>query len=263
MRRKRSRIALLGILTLAFTVTAGLTISDVASAQKKKKGGGGGSKTLSFPVGPIPDSTQPIDTDGDGMPNFTRNGGEFHAGVLDVKRTAGRKLAGAKIKDLNVQLAFTHGDLIDVTVNLIGPNGQWVNLTAGNANFPAGTFPGAGPFPGTFGPTTFDDQAAVYINDTNSCPNDPDLVFFGTTCADPPPTPDGGGIEARPPYLGNFKPQDGTLASLGSKLQGTWVLLAFDGDPFGDGPGDTIDTGTVTTAKLVAQLKGGGGKKKK
>jgi hypothetical protein len=254
MHKKRSRFALLGILTLAFTVTAGLTLSDVASAQKKKKGGGG-TKTISKAGGPIPDPFF--------NPTPSGNGGsaDFHAGILASKIQVGRKFQSAKIKDLNVQVSASHASIAQLAFQLIGPNGQMIILSAGNDNKPAAP----GPFvPSTvFGPTTFDDQAASFIDDTNSCPNDTDLA--PATCAGPPPSPDGGGVEARPPYAGNFKPQDGTLASLGSKLQGSWVLLAFDTTPAFAGappPFNGVLTGSLTNWRLIAQLKGGKKKKK-
>jgi Proprotein convertase P-domain len=245
MRRKRSRIALLGILALAFSVTAGLTLSDVASAQKKKKGGGG-SKTISKAGGPIPDSFV------NSAPTANGGSADFHQGLLASRITVGRKFAGAKIKDLNVQVTASHADIGDLEIQLIGPNGQWVMLSDNNDN-------------PVFVPTTFDDQAPLFINDFNSCPADPDPPTGDPTCAGPPASPDGGSAEARPPYAGNYKPEDGTLASLGSKLQGTWVLLVFDTDPFTPqfDPTDTIQTGSLTNWKLIAQLKGGGGKKKK
>jgi hypothetical protein len=240
MQRKRSRFAILGILALAFSVTAGLTLSDVAAAQKKK--GGGGSKTFSKGGGPIPDPfVNPAPTGNGGPP-------DFHQGVRSSKITVGRKFAGAKIKDLNVQVAATHADISDLSFDLIGPNGVFITLSAGNDNTV-----GAAPPTTIFGPTIFDDQASLFINDTNSCPTDPDTV-----CT--PATPSGAPGEARPPYAGAFKPEDGTLASLGSRLMGSWVLLAFDTDPF-FGAGDTPQTGSLTGWKLIAKLKGGGGKR--
>jgi hypothetical protein len=249
MRRKRSRIALLGILALAFSVTAGLTLSDVASAQKKKKGGGG-TKTITKAGGPIPDPFI--------NPAATGNGGsaDFHQGVLSSRITVGRKFASAKIKDLNVQVTASHADISDLVFDLIGPNGQLVTLSVANDN----TLPSAGTTPSTvFGPTTFDDQASLFINDTNSCPADPEAP--GGAC--PPTAPSGLPGEARPPYAGNYKPEDGTLASLGTRLMGSWVLLSYDVDGFTGGPGELIQTGSLTNWKLIAQLKGGGGKKKK
>jgi hypothetical protein len=248
MRTKRSRIALLGILALAFSVTAGLTLSDVASAQKKKKGGGG-TKTISKAGGPIPDSFI--------NPAATGNGGsvDFHQGLLASRITVGRKFAGAKIKDLNVQVTASHADISDLEIQLIGPNGQWVMLSENNDNGPPGvTTPST-----VFGPTTFDDQATLFINDFNSCPADPDEP--GGACD--PAAPSGAPGEARSPYAGNYKPEDGTLASLGSRLMGTWVLLVFDTDAFDPtDPTDLVQTGSLTNWKLIAQLKGGKKKKK-
>jgi hypothetical protein len=257
MRRKRSRFALLGILALAFIVTAGLTISDAASAQKKKKGGGG-TKTISKAGGPIPDGTALAAPTGNGGPP------DFHRGVLNSVIKVGRKFASAKIKDVNVQVSITHQDIGDLQLFLYGPNGQSTVLSAFNDNNPP-----PGPPPpffslGLFGPTTFDDQATLFINDTNSCPAadpDPPTNAPGPGCTG---EPDGGGLEARPPYAGSFKPEDGTLAGLGSRLFGNWILTVVDGDPFVPGltPADTPDTGTLTNWKLIAQLKGGGKKKK-
>ncbi len=249
MRKKRSRFALLGILALAFSVTAGLTLSDVAAAQKK--GGGGGSKTISKGGAPIPDSTAPATTTGNGGPP------DFHRGVLNSVIKVGRKFSSAKIKDLNVQVSITHQDIGDLQLFLYGPNGQSTVLSQFNDNQP----PGATGPPffslGVFGPTTFDDQANLFIDDTNSCPAaDPEAG----SCVG---VPDGGSVEARPPYAGSFKPQDGTLAGLGSRLFGNWILTVVDGDPFvpGTTPADIPDTGRLTNWKLIAKLKGGGGGK--
>ena len=249
MQKKRSRFALLGILALAITVTAGLTISSEAIAKKKK--GGGGTKTITKAGGPIPDPFF--------SPTPTGNGGSADAnvGVLASQIKVGRKFASAKIKDLNVQVSATHTDIGDLLFELIGPNGQYVLLSAFNDNQP----PAPGPFvPSTvFGPTTFDDTAPLFINDGNSCPAvDPDPPGPGATCAG---KPDGGGLEARPPYAGSFKPQNGTLASLGTRLFGSWVLLVTDVDPT-FGAGDPLEIGSLTNWKLIAQLKGGGKKKK-
>jgi subtilisin-like proprotein convertase family protein len=245
MQRKRSRFAVLGVVALALSVTAGLTVSD-AVAQKKKKGGGG-SKTFTKGGGAIPDATFPASPTG--------NGGEFHQGVLASKITVGRKFAGAKIKDLNVQVAATHQRLSDLSIQLVGANGNVVTLFNGNENNTPGTT--GPPFfsGGVLGPTTFDDQAALFIDDTNSCPTGPDVAF------DCDGSPDGGNVEAFAPYAGSYKPADGTLASLGSKLQGNWVLLVVDGNAATSG--DPAATGSLGNWKLIAQLKGGGGKKKK
>jgi hypothetical protein len=239
MRRKRSRFALLGILALAFSVTAGLTLSDVAAAQKKGKGGG--SKTFKKGGGAIPDATSP------GAAG-TGNGGEFHRGLLSSKVVVGQKFAGAKIKDLNVEVTATHNDLSDLFIQLVGPNGRLVTLYDGTDNNPPGTVGPPHFSLGRLGPTTFDDQATLFLDDTNSCPGAPDGPCAGT--------PDGGGVEAFAPYAGAFKPVDGALSSLGKKLQGTWVLLVFDLDAF-TGGSDVPQVGALGGWKLIAKLKGG------
>jgi hypothetical protein len=111
------------------------------------------------------------------------------------------------------------------------------------------------------GPTTFDDQAAIAIDDYNSCPN---ATTEYIPCA--PPTPDGGGVEAFAPYAGSYRPDRGTLASLGNKLKGTYTLLVIDSDPPNEcnPPSclevDLPDTGSVTSWGLIAETKGGGKK---
>ena len=265
MRTKRTRLALAGMLTLAVTLFAGLTFGGAATAAKKKGGGGGGgTKTINKGGAAIPDDTfagVDLDNPPDGFPDNAGNGGQFKSGVLVSKITVGEKLAAAKIKDLNVQVDITHTDIGDISVQLYGPNGQYVGLNYGNENYPdatANALPPGNSSLGKFGPTTFDDQAPVYINDTNSCPN---LTTETEPGACDAPRPDGAGVEAFAPYAGSFKPEDGTLAGLGSKLMGNWFLVIFDNDPFA-GSSDTIDIGRLNNWKLIAQLKGGGGGKK-
>jgi hypothetical protein len=249
---KRNRLALLGILTLALSVTVGLTV-DGAVAAKKKKGGGGGSKTFSKGSAPIPDAKfNCLDTDANGQfsDDCQSNGGsEFDEGVLVSKIVVGKKFLAAKIKDLNVQVEITHGDISDLDVYLVGPRGGFVYLYNGVANnavpLPANTFNTK------LGPTVFDDQALLNVNDQRSA-------------TDPPANP-ANGSEAFAPYAGSFKPVTGTLASLGGKLFGTWYLIVRDFDAY-DGPTGSpegIQTGVLNGWKLIGQLKGGGGGKKK
>ena len=124
MRRKRSRFALVGILALAFSVTAGLTVGGVADAAKK----GGGSKTIKKGGAAIPDSTAPATPSGNGGPP------DFHRGVLNSVIKVGRSSPASKIKDLNVQVSITHNDIRDLQLFLYGPNGQSTVLSAFNDN---------------------------------------------------------------------------------------------------------------------------------
>lgn len=104
MQRKRSRLALLGVLALALSVSAGMTVSEVAAARRR-----------------------------------------VHRGLLASKVTAGRKFAGAKIKDLNVQVSAMHQDLDNLFIQLVGANGNLITLFDGTDNN----------LPGTTGPPFF------------------------------------------------------------------------------------------------------------
>jgi subtilisin-like proprotein convertase family protein len=238
MRRRRSRLALLGVFAMALSASADLTV-DAAAAAKKKGGGGGGTKTLSKGSAAIPDSTVKPTCDG--------NGGCFNNGILSSRIVAGKKLKAAKLKDLNVRVSITHPDLSDIEIYLIGANGRVVSLSLFNDNNP---FTPVGPpffSLGKFGPATFDDDAPLYIDDTQSVAD-----------GDAPTS----GDEAVAPYNRGYKPQEGTLASLGSRLFGTWTLVVFDNDPQSN-PADPADVGKLDGWSLIAQLKGGGGGGKK
>lgn len=249
MSSKRNRLALAGMLTLAVTLCAGLTFGGAAAA-KKKGGGGGGTKTISKGGAPIPDSTiSGVDTDvpPDGFVDCGGNGGCYKNGVLGSRIVVGQKLRTAKITDLNVRVDISHTDIGDLDIYLVAPNGAVITLAASIENYPA-PLPAGAKSLGKFGPTTFDDEALLNIDDTASS-TEP-----GGTATD--------GTEAFAPYAGSFKPQSGSLSEVGSKLFGTWTLVVFDNDPAFGGPGDTADVGTLNSWALIAELKGGGGKKK-
>ena len=108
MKSKRSRLALVGVLALAVSVTVGLTVSGTAAAKKKKKAGGTVDITKAVNQ-QVPDATA------------TTNG--VLVSTIDV---GGKKFKGTKVRDVNVTLQATGsaGDAADdLTVRLTAPNG--------------------------------------------------------------------------------------------------------------------------------------------
>jgi hypothetical protein len=137
-------------------------------------------------------------------------------------------------------VTIQHADIGDLTIYLITP-GRFVTLSAFNDNnVPGTTFP---PFEslGRFGPTIFDDQATMFIDDTKSA-------------TEPPANPADGG-EAFAPYAGPFKPQSGTLRGLGGRIAESYCLLIKDNDPPFTAPGDVPDTGSLTSWGITVKLK--------
>ena len=201
MSTKRTRLALAGMLTLAVTLCAGLMFGGAATAAKKKGGGGGGgTKTINKGSAPIPDSTiTGTDTDvpPDGFIDCGGNGGCYKNGVLGSRIVVGQKLRTAKIMDLNVRVDITHTDIGDLQIFLVAPNGAVISLSDFNENYPAPLPPGTKSL-GKFGPTTFDDEALLNIDDTASSTEPGGLPTDGT--------------EAFAPYAGAFKPQSGSLS---------------------------------------------------
>src|SRR6266511_1025489 len=136
MKSKRSRLALVGVLALAVSVTVGLTVSGTAAAKKKKKAGGTVDITKAVNQ-QVPDATA------------TTNG--VLVSTIDV---GGKKFKGTKVRDVNVTLQATGsaGDAADdLTVRLTAPNGAttWLfgNELVGQS----------------FGPLTFDDESVNTI----------------------------------------------------------------------------------------------------
>lgn len=245
-------------------------VGGVADAKKKKKGPKRITKTVR---GQVPDSQETcVDKDGDGVVDCSDNGGEYKNGIL-AKRfkvpgaSGGAKGASAsalRVRSIQLQVSATGNDVGDLDMWLIGPNGKWVNLkSCCYENHPPGTvFPPTDTFgsAGRFGPALFDDKAPMFINDTNSCPNLANEMAPGD-CTPADTRGDGGGVEAFAPYAGSFKPEDGTMASLGRRLTGDLWFIARDNDPPNTcGPpacpsGDPADVQSVT-AKLIITPKG-------
>ena len=107
----------------------------------------------------------------------------------------------------------------DLFIQLVGANGNLVTLFDGTDNNPPGSTTPPFGSRGVLGPTTFDDQATLFINDTNSCPS-----TAGGPC--PGGAPDGGGVEAFAPYAGSFKPADGSREWAIAGIQPTTPAVA-------------------------------------
>ena len=195
MKSKRSRLALMGVLALALSVTVGLVSGSVADAKKKKSGKVTVSKTTptSIPSAAGPNSPDSSTT---------------------VPLTVGKKAKGKVVgfDSVSVTTNWTGSDdqaLGSVFSELIAPNGRKVGLQA-----PVWNFAGAGNQ--TSGPTTETPDSSV-----NAC--------FPTT---PRPCPGGAfndpDATLGPPYAGTI----GTtgLANFGGvPAKGTWQLRVFNG----------------------------------
>jgi hypothetical protein len=138
MKSKRSRLALVGVLALAVSVTVGLTVSGTAAAKKKKKKAGGTVDITKAVNQQVPDATA------------TTNG--VLVSTIDV---GGKKFKGTKVRDVNVTLQATGsaGDAAEqLTGRLTAPNGATTWLFA---NQLAGQ---------SFGPLTIDDESVNTIS---------------------------------------------------------------------------------------------------
>lgn len=159
MQRKRSRLALVGV--LALSVTAGLAVEDVA-AKKKKKGGNTATVTNATPRA-IPDALM---------------ADPFTFGKLDTVFTIGNKFKGKQVAANSISVTFqttgTGADAADdLTFRLISPAGRKETLT------------GSGVGDQNLGPLTVTPNSAVDLCDDPTPPcADPDASlnrpFFGT-----------------------------------------------------------------------------------
>lgn len=146
MKSKRSRLAIVGVLTLALTATAGLTVGDAAAKKKKKKAATTFVATDAANVA-IPDD----DPTGASVP-VTRT------------LTVGKKFKGRVVGDVNVTGLQTTGNLPDAAddlhARLTAPNGRTVVLFAEVGDQ-------------SLGPWTMDDDTKVSICDlaTPPCEN--------------------------------------------------------------------------------------------
>ena len=113
MKRKRSRLALLGALALALTVTGGMT-AGVADAKKKTKGSKGGQVTVTAPATTLPPAVG-------GLGSLT-----------DIPLRVGKKAKGKVVSNNTVEMTGTFTGLAgfadDIEVELVAPNGLAIDL---------------------------------------------------------------------------------------------------------------------------------------
>jgi hypothetical protein len=176
MNRRRSRLALLGVLALALSVTVGMT-AGVAEAKKKGKKKGGNSVTVTAPPTVIPAASGGIGS------------------LTDIPLRVGKKAKGKTVSFNTVELtaAFSGlaGFLTDLEIELVNPRDRSVALTL--------------PFDDettTLGPLTWTPNSHFGLCPStmpvpNPCPNPkftiirpyigrasfPELAFFGGTRA--------------------------------------------------------------------------------
>jgi hypothetical protein len=137
----RTRLALVGALALALSVTVGLMATDVASAKKKSKAGGTADITKQVNQG-IPDGTS------------TTNGV-----LTSTVAVGGKKFKGTRIRDVNVTLQTTgtaQQSAGQLAARLTAPNGATTGLIQNNL------------FGQSVGPLTLDDESPNALGRQNS-----------------------------------------------------------------------------------------------
>jgi subtilisin-like proprotein convertase family protein len=148
---KRSRVALVGALALALSVTLALTAAGVASAKKKKAGG---TVDITKQVNQaVPDGTATTD------------------GVLaSTIQVGGKKFKGTVIRDVNVTLQTTGSNATaaqDLDARLTAPNGATTELIEGDL------------FGQSVGPLTFDDESPNSLVNNQSGPSSREPTMLG------------------------------------------------------------------------------------
>ena len=193
MKGKGNRLALLGVLALALSVTVGLVSGGVADAKKKSK--------RSFTISKTTPTVVP------GSPGPETAVAKIPIGDL------GKKVGKGKVVSLNgvtVTTAFSGsaGFADNVGTELIGPGGRMSDLIN-----PIPNNVGGGNNETTSGPLT-------------ETPNSATGVCVPDTPAPPPPCSDPDNTLG-PPYIGTVGNQ-GLLNFIGSGPVGTWFLKVFN-----------------------------------
>jgi hypothetical protein len=195
MKRRRSRLALIGMLALAISVTVGLM---AGSADAKKKGKKKGAKQVT-----VSKSTPTAIPAGDATTGI--------AGVASVPLTVGKKAKGMVVNSVAVtyQLSDPAGFLDDIDPKLIAPNGRRLFI-----DNPAQFFSG-GDLLTVMGPLTTTPNSA-----TGYCFPNP---------APPPPGCPSGDLDDTlgPPFAGTAGDVDLALFT-GVGAKGTWQFKALN-----------------------------------
>jgi hypothetical protein len=127
MTRKRSRLVLLGVMTVVLSVTVGLVSGSVADAKKKKKKTANVASVSNATPRAIPDATP---------------GAAGVDGRLDTVLTVGKKFKGRTVGTLELTFQTT-GDVVnaanDIRIDITAPNGYrlpgnwWDNSIGGQS----------------------------------------------------------------------------------------------------------------------------------
>lgn len=192
MTKKRSRLALMGVLALVLSLTAGLTAG--AQAAKKKKKSPSVSVFDKSTAAAIPDRPP---------------GATAFVGVLDSTITVGKKLKGREVADVDVGLSATGpaNQLADLEFYLISPSGTTVFLTGDNGGLLGATSYGTGNC--NTGATTFSDETQNFVSNGT-----PPATFPGTVFS---------------PWAATVQPDGFPLSIIdGGPARGTWTLRAVD-----------------------------------
>jgi hypothetical protein len=216
MRSRRSRLALLGVLALALTVTVGLVSGSVADAKKKKKKSGNKVTVSKTTPTTIPSQASPSSNES----------------MTTIPLTVGKKAKGKVVgwDSVTVTTTFTGSDdtaLSSVFSELSAPNGRTVGLDA----------------PAWNGPPGFRNTTSGPLTET---PDSPFTECF-TDASHPCPGGFGGDPEATvaPPFVGTVG--NSTLAHLGGvPAKGTWNLKVFNSS--------TTTTATLNSVTLTVTL---------
>ena len=215
MKSRKSRLALVGVLALAISVTAGLVSGSVADAKKKK---GGRSFTVSKTV-PTPVAGAP----GPGAVVV-----KIPLGTVGGKATKGKVIG---LNGINVTSTFSGvpGFADTVGASIIGPGGRQSGLF--------------NPLPNNDGPNT--ETVSGPLTET---PNSSFATCVPDTPAPPPPCSDPDAIVG-PPYIGTVG-NEGLLNFSGSGPRGLWFIKVanFGADPI------VVNTVTVTGGLIFKPL---------
>jgi subtilisin-like proprotein convertase family protein len=196
VNRRHSRVAILGAVALAMSVTVGLSMG---AAEAKKKGG---NKARTFQNGQqllIPDDPQ----------------GASFPGQLDATIKVGKAMKGKEVADADVSVRITHPDTSDLDIFLIAPNGGTVGLANDNGGQAGNTSYGSGSADCKGAATTFSDETFNFLSNA-ALVNEPGEVLS--------------------PWAATVEPQGlpAPLNIVdGSKARGTWTLRILD-DTNGD-----------------------------
>jgi hypothetical protein len=198
MKRRRSRLTLLGVLALALCVTVGLTAGAAGAAKKKGKKKGAKQVTIAK-------TTPTAIPAGDDVNEV--------AGVVSVPLTVGKKAKGKVVNTNNLSLTYQlsdpAGNLDDVDIKVVAPNGRGIFVDNPSVFFADGDTLT------TVGPLTLTPNSSV-----GYCFPNPTPPPAGCPGGDPDNT-------LAPPFAGTARDFD--LANFaGVSARGTWTVKALN-----------------------------------